>query len=258
MSPYPDLWVVLGDACPERPEEVGGWRDSLVPLAVRRGWPLLAVAGVPPAIASRPAGLLRVARHLIRRLDALPSHQLPVRADAHGRWVNETLIAEATAELAAAISLLGRAYGPAAARELVEWLIRNEVRRAIRDHWQAWSFFLIDVASGRAELPATLGGRSEMVQRLIETTFSRAARERLLSLEEVASAIPLSGTERRLAAYPDFPDEPPMSVDAVGDLALAAGRERARLVFGLLAATLTEAELEVLTEGMRAREGISR
>lgn len=215
------------------------------------------MAGIPAVIASRPASLLRIARHLIRRLDALPSHQLPVRADAHGRWVNETLIAEATVELAGGISRLSRAYGPAAARELVEWLLRNDVRWAIREHWWAWSCFFTDVASERAELPTTLGVRLEMVQRLIEATFARATKEHLWSLEEMAKAIPLSRPERDLAAYPDFPDEPPMSVDIVGDLAVAAERERARLVFGILVATLTESELEVLTGSMRARTGYS-
>ncbi len=51
------------------------------------------------------------------------------------------------------------------------------------------------------------------------------------------------------------PGDPPASIDVVGDLALAAEREQARLVYQILAAALTEPELDALTESARARTG---
>ncbi len=254
MPSYPDLWIVLGDARPEDPLEVGSWRTSLVPLAVRRGRPLLGVAGIPTPIAAQPASLTRIARRLIHRLGAIP-YRTPFQLDAQGHWIDEAFTGAATAELAVAIAQLSRAYGPTAARELVEWLIRNEVRWAIREHWWAWSCFFTDVASDRAQLPPALGARSGVVQQLIEATFARPVKERLWSQEAIAKAIPLSRMERRLVAYEEIPDEPPMSVDVVADLALAAEREQARLVYQILAAALTEPELDALTESARARTG---
>lgn len=254
MPSYPDLWTTLGDARPKDAGEVGRWRTSLIPFAVRRSWPLLGAAGVPPPIALEPAGLARIARRLIARFEAVP-YSWPAQFDREGHWIDDTRTAGAVTELVRAFVQLSHAYGPAVTRELVDWLLRNEVRWAIRERWWAWSCFFTDVAYGRAEVPSDLGSRGDKVRGVIVSSFGRLLTDRLIELRAMAETIPLSRTERRLIALETDPGDPPASIDVLGDLALAAEREQARLVFQILAAALTEPELNALTESARARTG---
>ena len=49
--------------------DIGAWRSSILPLAIRQSIALFPMAGIPEPMCERPLTLVKTARHLIERID---------------------------------------------------------------------------------------------------------------------------------------------------------------------------------------------
>jgi hypothetical protein len=141
--------------------EVGGltspanlvlWHTSLVPLAVRRSIPVMAMAGVPLAMAERPMGMLGWARSMIRQIGAHQRSGTVTFVEGRG-WVDDRTVSAVAQTLERGFNRLAGVYGSGNAFDLVGWLARNEADWAQSEEWTAWHTWLLSVASGRIELP---------------------------------------------------------------------------------------------------------
>ena len=211
--------------------DIGLWRSSILPLAIRQSIALFPMAGIPDAMCERPVALLKTARHLIARIDD-DMRLGTVTFDPGRGWIDDEATSAVAIDVELAIKKLGDAYGEVPAAELTLWLIRNEVDWAVRERWWAWRLFFGSITSERLQMPETLAA-SGRARGLIESLLGRDAREALRACVDAALAIPHSPHEARLLAFEKqaVSEGDQEALDVVVALKLAAEREAARHLY---------------------------
>ena len=122
--------------------DIGAWRSSILPLAIRQSIALFPMAGIPEPMCERPLTLVKTARHLIERID--DDMRLGRVTFEPGRgWIDDEATGAVAIDVEAAIENLGDAYGETPAAELTLWLLRNEVDWATRERWWAWRLLFV-------------------------------------------------------------------------------------------------------------------
>ncbi len=113
------------------------WHTSLVPLAVRRSIPVMAMAGVPLAMAQRPIGLLGWARSMLRQIDAQLRRGTVTFVEGRG-WIDDRTVSVVARILERGFDRLAGVYGSGNAFELAGWLARNKADWTQSEEWTAW------------------------------------------------------------------------------------------------------------------------
>lgn len=247
--------MLLTDAPIDLPSDIGLWRSSFVPLAIRRSIPLWRVANLPATICDRPDSLVGIAREFTDRLDAIYP-DLRAKHTVDRGWIDDAWVERASGILHLAVRDLAEAYGPGPTGELLLWLGRNEVNWAAHNRWWGWWLLLGGLARGRRSLPDSLRDCDPLVQLVARSMLEPMMEKTLEEAEAEALLIPLSSLEERIVRYDlgaQHSDDEYSSQDVVVQMKLAAERERACLGHQLLSMALTAADLETL-ERLAAKE----
>jgi hypothetical protein len=203
-------------------EEEVGWRAGLRTLAVRRGHPLLAAAGLPPALAAAPRKAMEAARELLLAHERLPRSS-----------INDAGFNEAVERLRRRFfERVASEYDPLTAEELRSWLKRYFVDKRGSITYSIWNTLLPGLAGAYGHPPSTPSplppDTAKRFDAVVRAHFSREASARREQDAELARATPLSELERKLVTLEFDPPEEPFEIDVVGHLAAAAGYEHTR------------------------------
>jgi hypothetical protein len=176
---------------------------ALLPLAVGRCGPLLALSGLPLAIVKSPQELRELSRDAISAVRASRS--------SSGDEVGQD-DAIRVRSIAAFVDGATAAYGPHTAAELLDWLRCLHLDRASRDALTAWARVL-QLAAGMRSLDSGSPRLDPSVQQVLvdlaKRGFGPIANANLNDASSAAFHIPLSHPEERLLA---------MEVSQVGDV----------------------------------------
>lgn len=213
--------------------DVAVWFESLLPLAVRRSVPLLAMSGIPWEMAARPIGLLSASRSVLSEIQAA--------FRAPSRLATDRIEGAVAQGLGLGFEKLRRTYGPQPTADLVAWLLRNEADWALKEYWWSWWRWLHDVAVDRVQLKLSPKSTA-MVMRIVSTTMGEEADAAYRQCEAQARRVGLSATERRLLGEFAETNHGQASADVVASMGLARKREVARHTVLLLRSTLSQDE----------------
>lgn len=218
--------------------DVGSWRNSILPLAIRRTLPLWRVAGIPEPMCRRPLQLLKTARRLHGGLERA-GRGVPVIWEPDRGWTADLAVERAAAELATALGGLAAMYGEAATTEFVLWLLRHDVDWSSQRRWWAVWSALASVSRGRLDLPVSLLA-GDHIRAVLSALLGSAIQDAIAARVEAAATIPLSAAEARLVAYEPQSLEPgePDQADVVVHMKLAALGEATRHAYLALSQSL--------------------
>jgi hypothetical protein len=226
--------------------EMASWRYSLIPLAVDRGRPLLRVAALPDAICEDASALVMGTREILHRLDQV-ANESALGGVGDERWWSDDIQAGVNAVLTNGLSGLSGTYGVDATLDLTHWLRRNEVVWSERQRWWEWWLYLSGIGRKRVPAPSRADGWLRRI--LVDPGFTAQVEATIEDAQREAAAIPISPGEGALLAYEVSTDEPePGSLDVVGQLTLAAYREAARGLHGILSASTPNDEWQAMQE----------
>jgi hypothetical protein len=233
------------------PADLVRWHMSLVPLAVRRSIPVMAMAGVPLAMAERPIGVLGWARSMLRQIDAQERRGTVTFVEGGG-WIDDRTMSAVALILERGFDRLAGVYGSGNAFDLAGWLARNEADWTQSEEWRAWHMWLVSAAFGRIELPLSRPSQA-VVTTIIDAGLGRESEALCERCEQQALGVPLSSAEQTLLKHDVGADEEPSSQDVLASMGLARGRELARAIVSVLRMTLANEEWETVATAARPR-----
>jgi hypothetical protein len=218
---------------------------ALLPLAVERSEPMLAISGLPSAIVKSPGVLRDLARRTISADRATRGN------DGNGPGGRSI---DGTDAIADFVDSVAQAYGTGTAEDLLEWLICFHVDRAQRNRLSSWASVFQLAAAGRS-LESTGPPLDQAVRRVLidaaETAFGSTANTHLKERIRAAYQIPLSPLEERLLAMEVSQEGDVEQWDAVQDMELNATLTGARNVRAAIKDRLTSTQFLSLIEWAR-------
>ena len=238
MGDGPDIFLV------ENYADVQTFWLALLPLAVERSGPLLALSGLPSAIVEAPEPIRELSHSTISAIRAI-------------RWsgaVDEFGHHEAIRAVADFVGGMTTAYGSNTVAELVGWLRCFHMDRASRNRLSAWGSAL-QLAAGMRSLegrsPTLDTATLEVLVALAQTGFGPTANAKLSEASSTAYQIPLSGAEERLLALEvSQPGDVPHR-DVIQDMQLSATLSSARAIRTLLKERLAPHEFHAIVSWAR-------
>jgi hypothetical protein len=208
-----------------RVEEVLGWKEGMLALAVERAQPLFASAGVPIEIVRSPLPTREAARRFLTTLEELPRET----------YRDETYVEAVDDLLRATFERIAEDYTADTARRLREWMLRYFVDPGGRSRCWIWSLLLPRLAGLVPRNPTEPSPLSQerhtRFQNIVRVHFGPDANQRDAADAARAHATALSPLERRLVRLDRSAPTDIAEVDVISELEEVIGCERARQVW---------------------------
>lgn len=241
---------VIGD--PEKVDIVV-WMDVFQILGIKRCQPLLAAAGVPPAMTSAPEGMMRTAtffwqsvwRGVAPKNVKITSDQAYREYIAVRRRNSSTLVEESLAMVAAA-------YDDASTRELYQWIKRHFTDRERGISLDAWATLFTLLMKGFVSEPSMPTSKLKLFMETIKPhlpgLLGEDDKEQAAQLT-AAKLIPFSPLEERMVSLEKThltEDDDDLEVDLISTLELIIRRESAYQVWRSLEGWVDSSESKSL------------